>query len=98
MATKHMTTGSAPRHLIAFAIPMILGNLFQLTYNAADSIIVGRVTGEDALAAIGCANPIMNIMIFLIVGICVGMSVLLGEFFGRDDQARFREETATASS
>ena len=77
---QNMTTGSTGKHLISFAIPMILGNLFQLTYNAADSIIVGRYAGEDALAAIGTSNPIMNIIIFFIIGICMGASVLMSEF------------------
>lgn len=77
-----MTKGNIPKHLVSFSIPLILGNLFQLTYNAVDSIIVGRFSGTDALAAVGTADPVMNIMILGITGICIGASVLMSEFFG----------------
>lgn len=80
---KDLTQGNIPKHLISFAVPTLLGNMFQLTYNAADSIIVGRFLGENALAAVGTANPIMNIVIFFIAGICLGTSVLLSEFYGK---------------
>ena len=52
--TKDMTSGAITPLLIKFTIPLVLGNLFQLTYNAADSIIVGKFVGEDALAAVHC--------------------------------------------
>jgi putative MATE family efflux protein len=93
---QNMTTGSIGKHLISFAIPMILGNLFQLTYNAADSIIVGRYAGEDALAAVGTSNPIMNIIIFFIVGICMGASVLMSEFYGAGDFIKLKREISTS--
>ena len=57
--TKDMTTGAITPLLVKFTIPLVLGNLFQLTYNAADSIIVGKFVGEDALAAVGTSNPRM---------------------------------------
>ena len=50
---KDMTKGNISKHLISFSIPLILGNVLQLTYNAVDSIIVGRFSGTDALAAVG---------------------------------------------
>ena len=80
MAAVHMTEGSIPRHIISYSIPLILGNLFQLTYNAVDSIIVGRFIGKDALAAVGTASPVMNIIILGISGICIGASVIMSEF------------------
>lgn len=91
-----MTTGKISPQLIRFAIPMILGNFFQLTYNAADSIIVGRFIGTKALAAVGAASPIMNIVIFIIVGICLGMSVLMSEFFGAGDIVKLKREISTS--
>ncbi len=91
-----MTVGSISPKLIRFAIPMILGNFFQLTYNAADSIIVGRFVGTNALAAVGAASPIMNIVIFIIIGICLGMSVLMSEFFGAGDIAKLKREVSTS--
>lgn len=75
---KHdMTQGKILLPLVSFTIPLVLGNLFQLTYNAADSVIVGKYVGEQALAAVGTSTPIMNIAILLISGMCMGASVLM---------------------
>ncbi|WP_143317189.1 MATE family efflux transporter [Clostridium sp. HBUAS56017] len=94
--TKDMTSGSIPKHLVTFAIPMILGNMFQLTYNAVDAIIVGHFVGTSSLAAVGAANPIMNIIIFFIVGICMGTSVLMSEYFGANDIGKLKREVSTS--
>ena len=93
-----MTKGNITNHLAKFALPLILGNIFQLTYNAVDSIIVGRFVGDAAQAAIGTANPIMNIAVFFIVGICTGTSVLMSEYFGAQDYDKLRKEIGTAMS
>lgn len=93
---KSMTSGSTGKHLISFAIPMILGNIFQLTYNAADSIIVGRYAGKNALAAVGTSNPIMNIITFFIIGICMGASVLMSEFYGAGEEKKLKREVSTS--
>ena len=53
--TKDMTTGSITPLLVNFTIPLVLGNLFQLTYNAVDSIVIGKFAGENALAAVSAA-------------------------------------------
>lgn len=92
---KDMTQGSTVRHLIGFAVPLILGNFFQLTYNAVDSIILGRFAGKVSLAAAGIANPIMNIMIFFIVGISWGAGVLISEFYGAKRFDRLKAEIST---
>lgn len=97
MAAVRMTEGNIPKHLVAYSIPLILGNLFQLTYNAVDSIIVGRFIGKDALAAVGTASPVMNIVILGISGICIGASVLMSEFFGAKDDAMLKKEMATTT-
>ena len=55
---RDMTRGNITRHLVSFSVPIILGNLFQLAYNAVDSIVVGRFAGTGALAAVGTANPV----------------------------------------
>ena len=83
-----MTEGSIEGHLARFAVPLILGNLFQLTYNAADSIIVGRFVGNEAQAAVGIANPLMNVLTFFIVGVCNGIGVIISEYFGGKDDRR----------
>lgn len=92
-----MTEGSISRHLISYSIPLILGNLFQLTYNAVDSIIVGRFIGKEALAAVGTASPVMNIIVLGISGICIGASVLMSNFFGGKKEDMVKKEMATTA-
>lgn len=90
-----MTRGSAYRHLWQYALPLMLGNWFQLAYNAADSIIVGQFIGKDALAAEGAAAPVMNLVILAISGVTIGAGVLMSEFFGARDGEQLRRELAT---
>lgn len=94
---KDMTEGSIFRHLASYAIPLILGNLFQLTYNAVDSIIVGRFIGKEALAAVGTTSPVMNMIILGISGICIGSSVLMSSFFGARQEDMVKKEMATTA-
>lgn len=91
-----MTRGAIAPQIIHFTLPLIIGNFFLLTYNAADSIIVGRFIGANALAALGAASPVMNIMLFLIIGICLGMSVLMGNFFGKGDFVNLKKVISTS--
>lgn len=92
-----MTEGSISRHLISYSVPLILGNLFQLTYNVVDSVIVGRFIGKEALAAVGTASPVMNIIILGISGICIGASVLMSNFFGGKKEDMVKKEMATTA-
>ncbi len=92
---RNMTSGNITKHLIGYSVPLIMGNIFQLTYNAVDSIILGKYCGKTALAAVGTANPIMNIVIFLIIGICMGASVLMSEYYGADNKEKLKKELAT---
>ena len=92
---RKMTEGRISRHLLAVAIPLILGNFFQLTYNAVDSIIVGKFAGEGALAAVSAANPVMTIVILGVSGISIGASVLMSRLFGAGEEERLRREVAT---
>lgn len=93
--TRRMTEGSIARHLIAHALPLILGNFFQLTYNAVDSIILGKFAGERALAAVSAANPVMTIVILGVSGISIGASVLMSRYFGAGEEEMLRREVAT---
>ena len=95
MAIHSMTQGPIPRQLLRFSVPMILGNLFQLTYNAVDTVIVGHCVGKNAVAAVGTANPIMTVVIFFIGGICMGASVLMSEYYGAQDLRRLKREVST---
>ena len=93
---KHdMTQGKILLPLVSFTIPLVLGNLFQLTYNAADSVIVGKYVGEQALAAVGTSTPIMNIAILLISGMCMGASVLMSSQYGAKDYDTLSRQIST---
>lgn len=95
-AKKHdMTEGKIISPLITFTIPLVLGNLFQLTYNAVDSVIVGKYVGEEALAAVGTSNPIMNIAILLISGMCMGAGVLMSSQYGAKDFEKLSRQIST---
>ena len=91
-----MTSGSIGPQIIHFTLPLIIGNFFVLTYNAADSVIVGRFVGAEALAAVGAASPVMNVLLFLIIGICLGMSVLMGQYFGEQNFVKLRRVISTS--
>lgn len=80
--TKDLTRGQITLLLVKFTIPLILGNFFQLTYNAVDSIIVGKFVGKEALAAVGICNPITTLIILFLNGLCMGASILMGNYFG----------------
>ena len=83
-----MREGNPVTQIIRFSIPMLLGNVAQQLYNTVDSIIVGRFVGDNALAAVGSAGPILNLMIVLFIGISVGASIMVSQYFG----AQKREE------
>ena len=82
---KDLTTGNITPQLIRFTIPLVLGNIFQLMYNAIDSIIVGRFVGSKALAAVGICNPVSTLFILFLNGLCMGASILMGNMFGAKD-------------
>lgn len=90
-----MTEGRIGRHLISYAIPMILGNILQLTYNAVDAMIIGKCLGETAQAAVSTANPIMTIMVLGASGIGIGASVLISRYYGADDLVKMKREFST---
>ena len=90
-----LTKGNITKHLISFTIPLILGNVFQLTYNAVDSIVIGRFAGNEALAAVGTAEPVMNFLIMGITGLCVGTSVLMSNFYGAGKYEDLKKEMGT---
>ena len=94
--TKDLTKGKLFPLIIEFTIPLILGNLLQLLYNAIDSIVVGRFVGKDALAAIGTANPITTLLILWLNGITLGAGILIGNLYGAKDYKRLKRQISTA--
>lgn len=91
-----MTEGKIIPQLTGFTIPLVLGNLFQLTYNAADSVIVGKFVGDDALAAVGTAGPIMNMVILFISGMCMGAGILMSTQYGAKKYGQLERQVSTA--
>ena len=92
---KDMTAGGITLPLITFTIPLVLGNLFQLTYNAADSVIVGQYVGEEALAAVGTSAPLMNVALLFISGLCMGASILMSAQYGAKDYELLSRQIST---
>ena len=93
---KDMTKGNITSQLIRFTIPLILGNLFQLTYNAADSVIVGKFLGDSALAAVGSAGPVMNLIILFFSGMCMGAGIIMSTMFGAKDYEQLEKQISTS--
>lgn len=93
---RDMTKGNITGHLIAYAVPLVFGNLFQQLYHTVDSVVVGQFYGKEALAAVGAAGPIMNILTFLIVGLSIGASVLMASYFGAKEYQNLKDEFATS--
>ena len=84
--TQDMTTGKTMDCLIKFSVPLLIGNLAQQLYNTVDSIVVGQYIGDTALAAVGTAGPILNLLLVLFMGISTGASILTAQYFGAKDR------------
>ncbi|WIV13740.1 MATE family efflux transporter [Proteiniborus sp. MB09-C3] len=87
-APKDLTEGTPWKRITEFAIPMLIGNIAQQFYNTADSIIVGKYVGDFALAAVGSAAPILNLLLVLFVGISVGAGIMVAQYFGAKDREK----------
>ena len=87
-----MTTGKPWEKIVIFTIPMLLGNIAQQLYSTVDSIVVGKYVGDNALAAVGSAGPVYNLLLILFMGVSVGASVVVSQYFG----AKKREELSKA--
>ncbi len=83
---QDMTVGSPTKCLIMFSVPMLLGNLAQQLYNTVDSIVVGKYVGDNALAAVGACNPIVNLLLCLLIGISTGAGIMVSQYFGAKQQ------------
>lgn len=94
MSNKHksnqviMTEGVIWKQLLAFSMPLLIGNLFQQLYNTADSIVVGNFVGSDALAAVGSSNSLINLIIGMSMGIGTGAGVIISQYYGAKDDEK----------
>ena len=93
---KDMTTGTIWKHLITFAFPLFIGNIFQQLYNTVDSVVVGNFVGSDALGAVTSTMPIVITLIGLFIGLAMGASVVISQYFGAKDIENLRKATHTA--
>ena len=91
-APVDMTVGTPWEDILLFTVPMLIGNIAQQLYNTVDSVVVGNYVGDNALAAVGSAGPILNLLIVLFIGISVGASIMVSQYFG----ARKREDLSIA--
>ena len=85
-APSDMTEGSPAKKIVLFTIPMLIGNIAQQLYNTVDSIVVGKYVGDNALAAVGSASPIFNLLLVLFVGVSTGTGIMVSQYFGAKEK------------
>ncbi|MCI8798894.1 MATE family efflux transporter [Acetatifactor muris] len=88
---KDLTQGNVTKNMLLFAGPMILGNLLQQFYNIADTLIVGRFLGPDALAAVGSAYTLMTFLTSILIGMCMGSGALFSYYFGKKENKKMKD-------
>lgn len=93
---RDMTVGSPAKHILYFSIPLLLGNMLQQLYNMVDSWVVGNYVGDTALAAVGAAFPIIFLFVSLFIGLGIGATVVVAQFYGAGDMERVRTAIDTA--
>lgn len=94
--TRDMTRGALTPIIIRFTLPLVLGSMLQLTYNAIDSIILGRCVGAAALAAAGTVGPVMTLILMCVQGVTLGAGILVGNEFGAHHVQRLRRQVSTS--
>ncbi len=92
MKTTDMTRGKPWQCIVMFTLPMLIGNIAQQLYSTVDSIVVGKYIGDGALAAVGSAMPIVNLLLVLFIGVSVGSNIMVSQFYG----AKNRQELSYA--
>lgn len=94
---RSLTEGNEAAVIVMFALPMLAGNVFQQLYTTVDGIVVGRFVGKYALAAVGASFPIIFLMVSLVMGITMGSSVMVAQFFGAGDHERLKKTIDTTA-
>lgn len=95
---RPLTEGNETKVIVLFALPMLAGNVFQQLYNTVDGIIVGQVVGKYALAAVGASFPIIFFMVSLVMGVTMGSSVMVAQYFGAKDFTRLKKTIDTTAA
>jgi putative MATE family efflux protein len=82
---RDLSVGKESRIIFQFALPMLIGNVFQQLYNIVDSIVVGNFVGKEALAAVGASFPLLFSLISLVIGVAIGATIIIAQYFGARD-------------
>lgn len=85
---KDMTVGTPWKRIVEFSIPMLIGNVAQQLYNTVDSIVIGKYVGDNALAAVGSAMPVLHLLLVLFVAVATGASIMVSQDFGAKDREK----------
>ena len=91
-----MCSGPLFRRMLVFTVPLICSGMLQLFFNAADIIVVGKFSGEHALAAVGSTSSLINLLLNLVIGISLGASVIVGRNYGAKNKSSVRKSVHTA--
>ena len=95
--TKDLTSGNPFKIILLFTLPLMLGNLFQQFYSLADTIIVGRFVGVNALAAVGATGSVNYLILGFVIGMCNGFAIPIAQLFGAHDDSDLRRHVANAT-
>lgn len=93
---RRMTTGKPAKLILLFALPLIVGNIFQQFYSMADTVIVGRTIGVNALAAVGCTGSISFLILGFVMGFTSGLSIITAQKFGAQDEEGVKRSFAVS--
>ena len=94
-ARLDLTKGPIGRQIVQFTVPLLLGNIFQQFYNAADTVIVGKFVGREALAAVGSSGALINLLVSILIGIAVGAGVVVARYYGARQYQEMRDTIHT---
>lgn len=92
---RDLTTGKEGKLILAFTIPMLIGNVFQQLYNIVDSIIIGRYLGNEALAAVGASFPLIFALISMIIGVATGTTIIIAQYYGAKNIEKVQQAIET---
>lgn len=95
-APVDMTVGKPWEDIVIFTVPMLIGNIAQQLYNTVDSVVVGQFVGDNALAAVGSAGPILNLLIVLFVGISMGSGIMVSQYLGAKNKEALSKTIGTS--
>lgn len=93
--TRDMTKGTIWKHIVLFAIPLLIGNFFQQLYNTVDSVVVGNFVSSQALAAVGSTTPVINTLVGFFMGMSAGAGVVISQYFGAQNKEKLHKAIHT---